>query len=210
MNATRRLVISILTVSLFGLFSISAAVSAQMTPPDEVVKTTIQSALQQLEERRDELSKDNQKLYAAVEKVLQPAIHFERFSKLVLGKHWRKATADQKKEFVAQFKKSLLKTYATAIFEYSGETINYIPLEYKGGDRVKVKTEFVTKSGSVVPVIYSMSNKDDDRWRVYDIKIITPETSTSLVQLYRSQYNSLIESKGLDGLISDLQKKNDV
>lgn len=201
---------SFAVVALLGMLlnSVFTAAVANMTPPDQVIKEAIGQALQELETRRDELSADKDKLYQTINDVLQPVVHFERVSKLVLGKHWRKASDQQKQDFMQEFKQLLLRTYATAIFEYSGEKINFKPFKDSGTDRVKVETEFVTKAGNPIPVIYSMSNKNDDRWRIYDVKIITPETATSLVQLYRSQYSGLIESRGFDGLIADLRAKN--
>lgn len=200
-----KLCLSIVTAGLVFIFSSS---SFAMTPPDEVVKQTIDGALQELKERRSEFETDKAELYVAIEKHLQPAINFERVSRLVMAKHWRKANKDQQVEFIHNFKKSLLNTYASAIFEYSGEEILYKPYKDNGKDRVKVETAFVTQSGEKIPVIYSMSNRGDDSWRVYDIKIVLDGASTSLVQLYKSQFGSVIEKKGIQGLIDDLKQKN--
>lgn len=186
----------------------SVASASAMTPPDQVVKQTIDKALTELSDRRDELANNRVELYATIKRILEPSIHFERVSKLVLAKHWRKANDAQKKEFTEEFKKSLLKTYATAVFDYSGEEIVYLPYESDGKDKAKIRTEFVTKAGSRIPVIYSMSNRDDTQWRMFDIKIITDGAATSLVQLYRAQYSSIIEAKGIDGLLTLLKQKN--
>ena len=212
MNVNKNLV-SIIVIAL--LLVSSWVQAAAMTPPDQVVKQTISVALKELDARRAELIDDRAELYATVERVLEPAVNFERVSKLVLAKHWRKASAEQQQEFVAEFKKSLLKTYATAIFDYSGEKIVYLPFagigkDKKGRDnyKVKVETQFITQSGQRVPVIYSMTNRDDTQWRMYDIKIVTDGAATSLVQLYKSQYSSIIEAKGISGLLVDLKNKN--
>ena len=194
--------------SFAAVLSMAVANAAEMTPPDEVVKQTITKALTELDERRNELINDRAELYATIERILEPAIHFERVSKLVLAKHWRKANPEQKKEFISEFKKSLLKTYATAVFDYAGEEIVYLPYESDGKDKAKIRTEFVTQAGVRIPVIYSMSNRDDTKWRMHDIKIITDGAATSLVQLYRAQYSSIIESKGIDGLLTLLKEKN--
>jgi len=119
---------------------------------------------------------DKAKLYVAIEKHLEPAVHFERIAKLVMSKHWRKTTESQKIDFIHYFKKSLLSTYASALFEYSGEEIAFVPFKDTGKDKVKVKTEFITTSGERIPIIYSMSNRKDDKWRAYDIKIVLVKT----------------------------------
>ena len=53
-----------------------------------------------------------------------------------------------------------------------------------------------------------MSNRGDTRWRVYDIKIVTDGAATSLVQLYKAQYSSIIEAKGINGLLAQLKQRN--
>lgn len=206
MNFNKRLSAGIFAIFTVWVLSVANAMAA--TPPDQVVKQTISKALTELDDRRGELINDRAELYATIERILEPAIHFERVSKLVLAKHWRKANPEQKKEFIAEFKKSLLKTYATAVFDYAGEEIVYLPYTSDGKDKAKIKTEFVTKAGTRIPVIYSMSNRDDTKWRMHDIKIITDGAATSLVQLYRTQYSSIVESKGIDGLLGLLKQKN--
>lgn len=206
MNLSKNFFAAMFAVIAVWSMAISNAVA--MTAPDEVVKTTISKALKELNDRRGELANNRAELYATVERVLEPSIHFERVSKLVLAKHWRKASPAQQKEFTAEFKKSLLQTYATAVFDYSGEEIVYLPYKSDGKDKAKIKTEFVTKAGNRIPVIYSMSNRGDKSWRMYDIKIITDGAATSLVQLYKSQYGSIIEAKGIDGLLTQLKQKN--
>lgn len=198
----------LLTTLVASLTILFATASFAMTPPDQVVKQTISGALQELNQRREEFTADKNELYVAIERHLQPAVHFERISRLVMAKHWRKATKEQQIEFIHYFKKTLLNTYASAIFEYSGEEIIYKPYKNEGKDKVKIVTEFVTQSSGRVPVIYSMSNRKDDKWRAYDIKIVLDGASTSLVQLYKSQFNSIIAKHGIQGMIDRLKQKN--
>lgn len=195
-------------LAIFMVCCVMVTSAAAMTAPDQVVKQTIDKALQELNDRRSELTNNRGELYATIERVLAPSIHFERVSKLVLAKHWKKASSAQQQEFIEQFKKSLLQTYATAVFDYSGEEINYLPYTADGKDKAKIKTEFITKTGKRVPVIYSMSNRNDNSWRMYDIKIVTDGAATSLVQLYKSQYGSIVEAEGIDGLLMKLKQKN--
>jgi len=192
------------------MFSLSGATVSAMTPPEVVVQQTIDAALSELTQRREEFKADPAELYVAIERHLEPVVHFERLSKLVLAKNWRKASEEQRIEFIHYFKKTLLNTYSSALFEYSGEKIVYKPVadKYLGKDKVRVETEFVSNTGDRIPVIYSMSNRKDDKWRAYDIKIVMDGASTSLVQLYKSQYNSIVAKKGIEGLINDLKSKD--
>lgn len=46
-------------------------------------------------------------------------------SQWVLGEQWKLADAAQQKEFVEQFRRLLVRTYATALLEYSDQSIAY-------------------------------------------------------------------------------------
>jgi phospholipid transport system substrate-binding protein len=190
-------------------FVLPTTAHAEVTPPDVVIKTTLENALKQLRERRDEFSADNAKLNQAIENTLGPAINFELFSKGVLGNHWRKASTQQRADFVGEFKRLLIGTYASAVFDYSGEKINYLPFSNpKKADRVKVKTEFVSKNGSKIPMVFSMNIRGDSQWKVYNIKIQAPEATIELIPLYRSDFRDRVSSQGLDKLIAEMKAKN--
>jgi phospholipid transport system substrate-binding protein len=63
----------------------------------------------------------------------------------------------------------------------------------------------IKQSGGQDPieVNYSME-KTDQGWKVYDVVI----AGVSLVQNYRSSFNSEIQKHGVDGLIASLTAKN--
>ena len=187
------------------LFLVSMNVYAQ-TPPQQVIQQAVDKAVAQLEARKDEFSADKNKLFNMVDEVLLPAIHFQRMSKLVLAKHWRSANEQQRNAFAEEFKTLLMRTYATALLEYTGkEEIVYKPVDAKpDADKVVVKTEFIATSGEAFPVDYYLSNRKDTRWRIYNVKI----NGVDVVSNYRATYDSIINNKGIDGLIDDLRQKN--
>jgi len=191
----------------FGL-SVSS-VYAHADGPDLIIKSTLTKALAELDTRRVEFKEDSTKLFEAIERVFSPVINFELFSKAVLGNHWRTASQAQRSAFVTEFKTQLLTTYATAVFEYSGEKINYLPFANpENKDRVKVVTEFVTSTGEIVPMIFSLSIRNDTQWKVYNVKIETTEATVELIPLFRSDFRSRISSKGLDAVIAEMKLKN--
>lgn len=182
---------------------------AEVTPPDVVVKSALENAIKELKARRPEFAADREKLTQAVNDILGPAINFELFSKGVLGKHRRTITPEQFDAFVVEFRRLLVGTYASTVFEYSGQKINYLPFSNpENKDRVKVKTEFVTNAGEKIPMTFSMNRRNDSKWRVYNIKIQTPEATIELIPLFRSDYSDRISKKGIDNLIAEMRKIN--
>jgi phospholipid transport system substrate-binding protein len=187
------------------LFAVPYAGYASVTP-DVLVETTITELIDQLQAQRPELEKDKLKLFEMVENVVVPHFEIQMIARLVLGKHWRAANDVQRSEFTEEFKKLMVRTYATALFEYTGkERMEIKPLRMKDGDqRVRVETTVILPSAPAVPVHYSFILTEDGNWKIYDIKI----DGISLVTTYRSSYGQAVQSKGLDALINELKEKN--
>lgn len=198
----KKLTIALLTAVFLGVASGAGAAAA----PDELVRQTTDKVLAELTAKRDALKADQSKLYALVDEIILPHFDFERMSRLVLGKYWRDATPEQQKQFMAEFKSLLVRTYATALFEYTGQKIVYKPFHDAQGDgNAVVKTEVQPSDGPAVPLHYSLAKSSDDgNWRVFDIRI----DGISLVTNYRTTYGRTIQRQGMDGLIASLTQKN--
>ena len=174
--------------------------------PDLLVKETTDKVLNELTANREALHSDVNRLYQMVDEIVLPHFDFSRMSKLVLGKHWKKANTAQRRRFEKEFKSLLVRTYATALFEYTGQEIIYKPLHNKeGADRVVVKTEIVPNDGPNRPLHYALKKGKDGAWLVYDVSI----DGISLVTNYRTAYGRIIESKGIDTLIVSLIEKRE-
>lgn len=175
------------------------------TSPDVLVKQMTEEVIERLTKDRAVFSADKQKLYTMVDSIILPHVDFTRMARLVLGKYWKQASATQKTEFADEFKGLLVRTYATALFEYNGEKIRYRPFHMKqGADRVAVKTEVVPQDGPRIPVFFSLRKSELDDWKIYDIRL----DGVSLVTNYRSSYRRMIQTEGLDSLITTLAAKN--
>ena len=172
--------------------------------PDELVRKTADDVISTIKQDKDIQAGDTNKIYKLAEEKILPNFDFERISRLVLGKAWRKATDKQKTEFKYEFKNLLLRTYAVALSKYKDQKIEYKPLRMKPTDEiVKVKTEIIQSGGQPIDVDYALA-KQDDGWLVIDIII----EGVSLVTNYRSQFASEIKKNGMDSLIIELAKKN--
>lgn len=190
-------------IFFIGLIYINSA-SGNVTP-DQLVQQTTDKVLAELTDNREALTNDQARLYQLVDEIVLPHFDFPRMSRFVLGKHWKKATDQQQEQFVDEFKNLLVRTYATALFEYTGQEIHYKPFRLKEGEsRAVVKTEIKPKDGPAIPIDYALSLGEDSAWRVYDIRI----DGLSLVTNYRSVYGRIIQTKGMEHLITSLAEKN--
>jgi phospholipid transport system substrate-binding protein len=194
--------VSVLLLSV--LLAPAAARAAGDVSPQELVRETSSRMLKALREERELIANNPEHLYELVSTIVLPYFDFERMSMWVLGKNWRTATADQRVQFVEQFRQLLVRTYGTALSEYSDEEIIYLPVLGDGKqERVTVRTE-IEQAGSTIPISYSMY-KAHDGWKVYDVVI----SGVSLVTNYRSTFSSIIEDKGMDSLIRQMSERSD-
>ena len=172
--------------------------------PDELVKRTSEDVLATVKSDADIQAGDQAKIFALAEEKIVPNFNFDKVSRLVLGKNWTKATAEQKTAFQTEFRTLLIRTYATALSKYKNQTIEYKPLRMaEGANTASVKTAIVQPGGQPIAVDYSPEKKAD-AWKVYDIVI----EGVSLVTNYRGQFAQEIRQNGIDSLIKKLGDKN--
>ena len=170
--------------------------------PLTLVRNTADQMLAEMKNRKRELQANPEKIYRLVDQIVLPRFDFERMSRLALGRHWRKASEQQRKAFVAAFRQLLVRTYATALLNYSDEQIVYKPLRQEPtGKEAVVNTLVSEPGGSPVPIDYRLHQGSDGHWRVYDVIV----DGVSLVSNYRSSFASEIRRRGMDGLIRKLQ-----
>ena len=172
--------------------------------PSDVVKATAESVISHIEENRSVLEKNPEKIYDMVNQLIIPRFDFVSMSKWVLGKHWKQASEEQRSEFIIQFKELLVRTYARALLEYSGQEIKYLPVEQNPESNLAVvKTELTSTSSAQLPILYRMHQKNEE-WKVVDVSV----DGVSLVTTYRGSFATQIKKNGFDSLLNELSKKN--
>tara|TARA_R110002096_G_scaffold431278_3_gene646329 strand:- start:699 stop:1364 length:666 start_codon:yes stop_codon:yes gene_type:complete len=196
-----------LTVGLFAFaLTISSFASAEdLNPPQQVIQETsdlLHDILQKDKSKLDDLDY----VFQLVNEVLEPRVDLNKISRLVLGKHWRKASDEQKTSFQKEFKGLLVNTYATAFKEFDEWTIHFIPMTFDPTDtRLMVKTEIIQPSRPPVAVNYRMALNKAGEWKAYDVII----EGISMVTNYKASFSKTIKSAGgLDQVIQQLAEKN--
>ena len=188
-----------------------APVQAEPTAPNTVLETASRQMITAINANHERIMTDPSVVNGLVEEILMPHIDFISSSKWVLGKHWRRASKEQKLEFIRQFRSLLLRFYSTALAEYlttntvSEDMFVFLPLRADNNSKqVTVHSEIHAPSGSIIPIKYNM-HLTRKGWKVYDVSI----EGVSMVTTYRTSFAAEIKQKGLDGLIASLAERND-
>ncbi len=180
------------------------AVTAQELTPDVLVRTVTEDVISVIKQDREIQAGNAKKTIALVEERVLPHFNFTRMTALAMGANWRKATPEQQKVVVTEFRTLLVRTYSTALSAYRNQIIEVMPLRAKPGDSDVVVRSVVKQSGAdPVTIDYAME-KTPDGWKVYDVAI----GGVSLVTTYRDTFANEVRAGGVDGLIQALAEKN--
>jgi phospholipid transport system substrate-binding protein len=191
--------------SLFLVLCLMTSISqAAANSPESVVRETSDGVIKRIESQRSVLEENPGQVYDLVNELVIPHFDFISMSKWVLGKNWKRANEAQRSEFIEQFRTLLVRTYARALLEYSGQEIKYFPAEQNPKSNLAVvKTELSSSNSKPFPVAYRMHQKNEE-WKVVDVAV----DGISLVSTYRGSFASQIKKDGFDSLIQKLTDKN--
>lgn len=198
-------------LAMLLLVAVRPAVAAE--DPDQarqLLEQVAQEMIQATNERREEIKQDPKVVEELVEELLLPHIDLITASRWVLGKHWRRASKEQKISFMKHFRGMLLRFYSTALADYLNENkvdenlIRFQPVRAEAGSEdVTVRSHVHPPSGQPVPVNYHM-HMTRKGWKVYDVSV----EGVSVITTYRNSFNDEIRRNGLDKLIARLADRD--
>jgi len=172
--------------------------------PDVLVKRVAEDVLNTIRSDKDLQAGNQAKVKQLIETKLVPNFDFARMTALAVGRNWASANPEQQKQLIDQFRTLLVRTYSGALTSYRDNTMDYKPLRMNTGDtEVNVRTEVRRPGQAPVQIDYSMA-KTPDGWKAYDVVV----AGVSLVTNYRGEFNDIVKSSGIDGLIKALETKN--
>jgi phospholipid transport system substrate-binding protein len=149
------------------------------------------------------------KIMSLIKDTVTPSFDFTLMTRYALGKNWESASIEQQKKLVDNFKQLLIYTYSSALYKFRGAKIKIL------SENINDKKAEVISSVSL-PVQLKQENikpikveydfvkiNTNSSWKAYDIKI----EDTSLVTTYRNQFNDIVASSQISGLIEQLKTK---
>ena len=188
-----------------GALAVAAggAISAQAQPgPSEVVESAAKSMLQGLEANRAAYRKDPSKVGELVEMYLLPHFDIQYSARLVLGKHNRDITPEQRDRFINAFENSLVQNYGTALVEFTANRLKVLPSHVDPSAKsTTVRSEIRRDDGSTVPVDYTL-HMVDGQWKAWDVVI----SGISYVKSFRDDFGAQIDQQGIDAVIDRMEK----
>ena len=139
-----------------------------------------------------------------------PQFDFNLMTRYALGNNWKLATPEQQQQLVDLFKDLLIYTYSTALSKFKGAQITLTSSTITDAKKSNVISEVLLPNANPnaqpIKVEYDLAKiSETSTWKAYDIKI----ENASLITTYRNQFNEVVQSSKIEGLIKQLQTKVD-
>lgn len=192
--------VSIVKKSAFLIIALAAAAAglAADESPNVVIETATAELSSKLAGRKDELAANPEELRVVIDSILLPRFDRKYAAQLVLGKHWRDASADQRERFIEAFYDAMVSKYADGVLEYEQDRVEVLPFR---GDadkqRTMVRTIVELNNGEKVPVNYGLVKRESG-WKVFDVTI----EGVSYIRNFRAELDSEIGANGLEATIA--------
>lgn len=167
--------------------------------PDQFIRTSSRQVLEALKKE------DMKAARADVEAIAIPKFDFRRMTALAIGRGWRQATIAQQNELQNEFKDLLVRTYSSTMFRFRNSQIDVAgnPRISPDGKEATVSSEVTTSEGKKARIDYTLYRHGNE-WKIYNVSL----EGASLVTVYRTNFNEIIQRRGVDGLIRSLKEKN--
>lgn len=202
-------------IAFFLCSGMSHAQEAQLPGGDAsaarnlIIKVTTE--LMNIVKNDPSIAKDIGRLSEIVDQKILPHTDMQYATQLVMGRHWRAATPDQREQLIKQFKDLVFYTYAGALSKVSTAQlkdqppIEYKPLRARSADTDVVVETSVINEGKSIDIDYRLI-KTLKGWKVCDVNV----GGAWLTLAYQEQFDAKIteNNQGIPGLLKFLSERN--
>ena len=135
--------------------------------------------------------------------ILNRTFKIRLIARFTLGRYWRRATKEQRKEYVGLFEDFVVMAYAARFRDYSGENFSVgIVRDINASDKL-VSSKLVLKDGTAIPVHWRV--RTGDTYKIIDVLV----EGVSMAITQREEFAAIISQRGgeVEGLLAALRKK---
>ncbi len=169
-------------------------------PPDAVVAQVNETLLGAMQEAE---SLAFQGRYDRLAPVFGAAFHFPFMARVAAGRYWRDLDQAQRKQLADAFAHMSVTTYAARFDGYSGQSFEVGETIEQPRGGALVRNRLFKSDGEAVSIDYLLRDFDG-RWRIVDVFL---DGSISEIATKRSEYTSILDQDGLEGLLARIHEK---
>jgi phospholipid transport system substrate-binding protein len=194
------------TAAVFMAGLLFSSVAYAQTNPVTELNSIADQLINKLKENKTTLKDNPAQVYSIANDILVPYADINEMAKRVLPpKIWNSASSSQRSEFSRQFTTLLVHTYASALANYTDQTIHFFPVRggYAGKSTVQVSSQIERPDGPPVNVSYRLV-AEGSGWKLYDLSV----EGISMLGSFRSQFAEQLSKGDIESLIATLKEHN--
>ena len=185
----------VMTLSLF-LLTVPVIQAGDVEDINSMVKKKVAVIFDLLGKQDIEKNERNEKIVGELNEIMD----FQLAAYLSLGKHWKKISKTQKKEFVETFQQYINNYIVEKIDLYTNQKIDIGDSKIVKKGRAELEIGILS-GGETLQVNFKLRKNKKKEWRVYDVDI----EGVSLITTFRSQFSGVLKNSSFEELLEKLK-----
>ena len=185
----------VMTLSLFVL-TVPVIQAGDVEDINSMVKKKVSVIFDLLGKQDIEKNERNEKIVGELNEIMD----FKLAAYLSLGKHWKKISKTQKKEFVETFQQYINNYIVEKIDLYTNQKIDIGDSKIVKKGRAELEIGILS-GGETLQVNFKLRKNKKKEWRVYDEDI----EGVSLITTFRSQFSGVLKNSSFEELLEKLK-----
>ena len=185
----------VMTLSLFVL-TVPVIQAGDVEDINSMVKKKVAVIFDLLGKQDSEKNERNEKIVGELNEIMD----FQLAAYLSLGKHWKKISKTQKKEFVETFQQYINNYIVEKIDLYTIQKIDIGDSKIVKKGRAELEIGILS-GGETLQVNFKLRKNKKKEWRVYDVDI----EGVSLITTFRSQFSGVLKNSSFEELLEKLK-----
>jgi phospholipid transport system substrate-binding protein len=135
--------------------------------------------------------------------LLEGPIDIDLVARLILGRHWRVASEEQRQEYLALFRAFALDSLASKLHVYQGQEFEVTGARVVSDQDAVVSTRILSSDRPPLDVDWRLRQVNGGNLVAIDVIV----AGVSLIVTQRTEFGAVVDRQGVEGLLSELRQR---
>jgi phospholipid transport system substrate-binding protein len=177
--------------------------SVEAAPSAESARALIEEVSAEVLTILSDQSRGNRQKFDALVVLLEEPIDLELVGRLILGRYWRTADDGQRQQYLQLFREYALANLASKLHLYRGQSFEVTGAKVVSDKDALVTSRILSTGEPPLQVDWRLRQRSDGGLVTIDLIV----EGVSLIVTLRSEFASVIERQGFDGLLAELRNR---